>query len=449
MIRTISKIAVLFVFASSYISAQERVTIVGDSLVGGKIDGESIREVFGNVVITQGDVTVTCRKALQFLNRNEFELTGNVVATQDTITLFTEKGRYFGDFKMARSDTSIMMYDGNVVLSADFGTHFFDEKKSVFTSDVELFDSLSTLKSDELIYYNDLDKAVATGNVIIADSSSVIYADSLIHIREKNYTKAFENVKIKNPENNTDIFCGMLEDFGDSNYTKISINPVMIKIDTSNNGRIDSLLIAANFMESFDDDNPRLKATDSVEIVRGEFSSINERTVYFRDNDAISTYKKESEKKQPVMWFGNTQLLGDSVYIKLIDNQLNEIDIFEHSIIISKNENFDFRYDQISGDTLKLFFKESKLDFAEVFGGVLSIYYIYDENAPEGLIKATSKNAKIIFNDNKVNKVNLYVEPDSEYHPEKLVRGSEKEFTLPSFMLFENRPNKESILKRR
>lgn len=449
MIRTISKIAVLFVFASSYISAQERVTIVGDSLVGGKIDGESIREVFGNVVITQGDVTVTCRKALQFLNRNEFELTGNVVATQDTITLFTEKGRYFGDFKMARSDTSIMMYDGNVVLSADFGTHFFDEKKSVFTSDVELFDSLSTLKSDELIYYNDLDKAVATGNVIIADSSSVIYADSLIHIREKNYTKAFENVKIKNPENNTDIFCGMLEDFGDSNYTKISINPVMIKIDTSNNGRIDSLLIAANFMESFDDDNPRLKATDSVEIVRGEFSSINERTVYFRDNDAISTYKKESEKKQPVMWFGNTQLLGDSVYIKLIDNQLNEIDIFEHSIIISKNENFDFRYDQISGDTLKLFFKESKLDFAEVFGGVLSIYYIYDENATEGLIKATSKNAKIIFNDNKVNKVNLYVEPDSEYHPEKLVRGSEKEFTLPSFMLFENRPNKESILKRR
>lgn len=449
MIRTISKIAVLIVFASSYISAQERVTIVGDSLVGGKIDGESIREVFGNVVITQGDVTVTCRKALQFLNRNEFELTGNVVATQDTITLFTEKGRYFGEFKMARSDTSIMMYDGNVVLSADFGTHFFDEKKSVFTSDVELFDSLSTLKSDELIYYNDLDKAVATGNVIIADSSSVIYADSLIHIREKNYTKAFENVKIKNPENNTDIFCGMLEDFGDSNYTKISINPVMIKIDTSNNGRIDSLLIAANFMESFDDDNPRLKATDSVEIVRGEFSSINERTVYFRDNDAISTYKKESEKKQPVMWFGNTQLLGDSVYIKLIDNQLNEIDIFEHSIIISKNENFDFRYDQISGDTLKLFFKESKLDFAEVFGGVLSIYYIYDENAPEGLIKATSKNAKIIFNDNKVNKVNLYVEPDSEYHPEKLVRGSEKEFTLPSFMLFENRPNKESILKRR
>ncbi|MCO6473416.1 MAG: hypothetical protein J5I57_06775 [Melioribacteraceae bacterium] len=449
MIRTISKIAVLIVFASSYISAQERVTIVGDSLVGGKIDGESIREVFGNVVITQGDVTVTCRKALQFLNRNEFELTGNVVATQDTITLFTEKGRYFGEFKMARSDTSIMMYDGNVVLSADFGTHFFDEKKSVFTSDVELFDSLSTLKSDELIYYNDLDKAVATGNVIIADSSSVIYADSLIHIREKNYTKAFENVKIKNPENNTDIFCGMLEDFGDSNYTKISINPVMIKIDTSNNGRIDSLLIAANFMESFDDDNPRLKATDSVEIVRGEFSSINERTVYFRDNDAISTYKKESEKKQPVMWFGNTQLLGDSVYIKLIDNQLNEIDIFEHSIIISKNENFDFRYDQISGDTLKLFFKESKLDFAEVFGGVLSIYYIYDENATEGLIKATSKNAKIIFNDNKVNKVNLYVEPDSEYHPEKLVRGSEKEFTLPSFMLFENRPNKESILKRR
>lgn len=449
MIRTIFTIVIFYFLLSSYIFAQERVTIVGDSLIGGKIDGESIREVIGNVVITQGDVTVTCREAVQFINRNEFELTGNIVAVQDTITLFTEKGRYFGEFKMARSDTSIMMYDGNVVLSADFGTHFFDEKRSVFTSDVELFDSLNTLKSDELIYFNNLDKAVATGNVIIADSSNVIYADSLIHIRENNYTKAFENVVIKTPENNTDIFCGMLEDFGDSNYTKISINPVMIKIDTSESGRIDTLLIAANFMESFDDENPLLKAVDSVEIVRGQFSSTNERTVYFREEDAISTYKIEGEKKQPVMWFENTQLLGDSVYIKIMDNQLHEIDIFEHSIIISKNESFEFRYDQISGDTLKLFFEESKLEFAEVFGGVLSIYYIYDENTPEGLIKATSKNAKIIFNENRVNKVNLYIEPDSEYHPEKLVKGSEKEFTLPSFMLFENRPSKESILKRK
>lgn len=449
MVRIIIKLTYSFIIFSSVIFAQERVRIVGDSLVGGKINGESIREVIGNVVITQDDVTVTCRKAIQFINRNEIELTGNVVAAQDTITLFTEKGRYFGEFKMARSDTSVLMYDGNVVLSADYGTHFFDEKKSVFISNIELFDSLNTLISDELIYYNDLDKAVATGNVIIADSSTVILADSLIHIRENNYTKAFTNVVIKNPGNNTTVYCGMLEDFGDSNYTKFSIRPFMLKIDTSNSGRIDSLIIAAKYMESFDDENPRLIAQDSVEIVRGNFSSVNERTIYFRDLDAITTYKIEGEKNQPVMWYENSQLLGDSVYIQLEENQLKEIDIFENSVIISNNENFDFRFDQISGDTLKLYFAESKLDFAEVFGSVLSIYYIFDENDPQGLIKAASKNAKIIFNENKVVKVNLYVEPDSEYHPEKLVRGNEKEFTLPSFLLIENRPTKELILKRK
>ncbi|MCW8804844.1 MAG: hypothetical protein OQK56_00155, partial [Ignavibacteriaceae bacterium] len=71
-------------------SEDERITVIGDSLVGKIVDGESVREVIGNVKLNQGNVTVTCNKAIQYIARNEAELIGNVIAKQDSLTLQTE-----------------------------------------------------------------------------------------------------------------------------------------------------------------------------------------------------------------------------------------------------------------------------------------------------------------------------------------------------------------------
>lgn len=40
---------------------EEYIKVVGDSLVGRMINGESIREVFGHVILTQGNVKITCQ----------------------------------------------------------------------------------------------------------------------------------------------------------------------------------------------------------------------------------------------------------------------------------------------------------------------------------------------------------------------------------------------------
>lgn len=69
-----------------------------------------------------------------------------------------------------------------------------------------------------------------------------------------------------------------------------------------------------------------------------------------------------------------------------------------------------------------------------------------DDNEPNGLIKSSSENAKIFFTDGKVTDVKLYVKPSSEFHPENLITGKEKDFTIPSFRIFSNKPTKESLL---
>jgi len=61
------------------------------------------------------------------------------------------------------------------------------------------------------------------------------------------------------------------------------------------------------------------------------------------------------------------------------------------------------------------------------------------------LVKSTAHSAIIVFKDNQIDQVRLYGSPTSEYYPEIKVEGLERTFTLPKFVLKENRPVKKDF----
>lgn len=439
----------IFLFAVSLFSQEsDYVTVVGDSLIGKVVDGKNIREVIGNVVITQGDVVINCNRALQYLTDNEIELIGSVVVTQDTMKIRTEKAYYYGDEKIAVSDTSVFLNQPGMELQADRGKYFMDQKQAEFFGRVILEDSNSfTLKSEELYYFKELERLNASVNVEIIDSTSIIFADSLEHFREDQNSFAFGNVSVENFENNIVIFGDTLVNDNQKNYSKVTGRPLFMQIDTSNTGRLDTLFVGSKILESYSDSTNRFVAIDSVKIIRGEFASVNQKSIFYNDANRIETFKEEGETEQPIIWFEDSQLVGDSIYIHLNENRLEWINVKNKSIIISKNENYDWRYDQISGEEIKLYFNDSTIARTEIFSNVLSIYYLFEEGEPSGLVKSSAQRGKIIFEDGKVVDVRLYVSPISEYHPENLVKGVEREFTLPLFKLYGNRPVKTELIK--
>lgn len=113
--------------------------------------------------------------------------------------------------------------------------------------------------------------------------------------------------------------------------------------------------------------------------------------------------------------------------------------------MISQDSVYQFRYNQMSGDTIYLYFNDGDLSQTNVNGNVLSIYYLFDEKEPNGLLKSSGEKFKIFIADNKVTDVKLYGSPVSEYHPENLVKGNEKSFTLPTFILYSNKPDKRNL----
>ncbi|MDP3830838.1 MAG: hypothetical protein Q8Q47_06185, partial [Ignavibacteriaceae bacterium] len=142
----------------------------------------------------------------------------------------------------------------------------------------------------------------------------------------------------------------------------------------------------------------------------------------------------------------NSQLSGDTIIVHLEEKRIKKMDVINNSLVVSQNVDYPSRYDQITGKDVTLHFDDDGLKRTEVFENVLSIYFLYEETEPNGLIKASSKDAVIEFSDKKVEKVRLYADPNSEYHPENLVAGKEQVFLLPNFIFYTDKPVKEQLL---
>ena len=161
MNKLFNKIFLFIIILNVVIYSQEKenstennfIQVRGDSLVGRTVDGEMIREVYGNVNITQGNILITCLKAVQYISRNEAELTGDVVIKQDSVTITTQHGFYYGDTRTSVSDVPVKLDDGKIILTALKGNYFFNEKKAYFQNNVVLKDSITKLRADSLSYY--------------------------------------------------------------------------------------------------------------------------------------------------------------------------------------------------------------------------------------------------------------------------------------------------------
>lgn len=441
--------AVLF-FITSFLFAQNQpVVVIGDSLIGKNIDGIRIREVVGNVIITQGDVKITCDKAIQNIDENKAELIGNVVVTQDTITITTSNGFYEGKDRIAYSNVGVTLDDTHIKLKAVNGYYYFNEKRAYFYNKVNLFDKVNNLDSDKLTYWHTDNRAIAVGSVVITDTASSIKSDSLIHFRNTKISFAYNNIKLNSKKNNVTIFGEFLQNYPDSGYSKVTGDPFLVQVDTAKNGELDTLYISSITLESFEDSiETTLKAIDSVKIFKQGFVSVNDLSLYYKNKRMLETFKVDENTPQPIMWYQENQVTGDSIFVYIKDKTLDYVEIINEGLLLSKVENFDFRYNQISGTNIKMFFNDSTLTNTFVEENVLSIYYTFEDSIPKGLIKSSADKANLIFENKKISDVKLYSSAISEYHPEKLITGKEKDFTLPLFRLYSVKPKKSYFINK-
>lgn len=408
----------LFLISTNLVSQQGDKIIVlnhADSLVGREIKGESIRELFGNVQFTQGNVVVNCDRAVQYFKTNEVVLTGNVRVQDDTLVLNGKRGIYNSDDKTAEAFEGVYLKEGTRKLFADYGKYFINEQRVLFRNNVVVQDTSSTLLCNELIYFRDQKRTIARKNVIISDLNNNV----------KTYSNYFENL-------------------GD--YSFLMDEPRVVQIDTTEEGTLDTLTIVGNEMHSYQDSLPRFVAVGKVIMKRGDVSAECGKSVYYTDSDSIILREK------PFVWYEETQVSGDSIFIKLTERKLEKIIVRGNAFAISLSDtNYQNRFDQMSGETITMNFFDGKINNINVDVTATSLYYLYETESsaadttirvqnPNGINITSGDQINILFEDKKVEAIKIISGVEGKYYPENLVQDKESDYNLAGFNWRQSKP---------
>jgi lipopolysaccharide export system protein LptA len=398
----------LFTLPAFRMMGQETKVVVlenADDLIGRIIDGQEVRELIGNVRMVQENVRMSCDSALQFVLSGKIVLSGNVVVREDSVTLYAPRANYYRDERRAEGFGGVRLDDGRTVLTAEEGEYFVEERTAYFRDRVTVRDSVSTVTGDSLTYFRDDQRSVVTGHVIVRHhpDRTVISGGHLVH----------------------DAPLG---------YSLMTRDPMLIQIDSSA-ASIDTLTVRSLRMEALDDSLRRFIAMDSVRIVRRGLAALGGRAVFFAEGDSMHL------RSSPVVWYDRTQINGDSIDVYLRGRALFRVDVVGDAIAVSQSDSaYPGRFDQLRGGRLHMHFADKALNSIEVIERAISIYYVYDDSAGNGLNTASGDRIVLSFREGRVRTVRVFGGVEGQYVPENLVVGREAEFKIPGFVWRTDRP---------
>lgn len=394
--------------------AQDSKVIVlenADVAAGKVLDGQDVREFTGNVRLRQEKVRIQCDKAVQFMSSGRVDMTGHVVISDDSVTIRTPRGVYYRDERKTEGFDSVRLEDRTTTLTARYGQYLIDPRIAIFRGDVTVRDSASRVTADSLTYYR-------------ADRSSV----------------ALGRVTVYNDADNVTITGGRLDHDASRSYSRMTRNPVLMQLDTSGTA-VDTLMVRARVLEAVRDSTRKLIATDSVRILRADLAAICGRAVFFTAADSISL------RTEPVVWYQETQVSGDSITVFLKKRALDRVLVGGAAFAISRSDSlFPDRYDQITGDRLSMEFVVKKLRTIDVVTHAISVYHVYEDSLGNGLNRTSGDRIIMKFEGGKLETIHVYGGVEGQYFPENMVRTKEEEYRIPGFLLRSSRPRRDQMM---
>ncbi len=194
-------------------------------------------------------------------------------------------------------------------------------------------------------------------------------------------------------------------------------------------------------MEALRDSSNSFFTEGNVRIVRAGLAALCESAAFLRA-DSLMILRGE-----PVLWFDENQITGDSIATYIAGSELRSLDVIGNAFSISRSKPSEQdslyppdRYDQTKGKRIRMSFTEKKPRRIRVEETAISLYYLYDGMALNGLRKESSDLIIIDFLDGKVSTIRSIRGVEGNYYPEKYVTGKEHSFDIDGFNWRDDRP---------
>ena len=208
------------------------------------------------------------------------------------------------------------------------------------------------------------------------------------------------------------------------------------------NVKVDSTFLNRNIVLS---DTARIRiimAFHSAKIFKSDLQAIADSIFYSNSDSTIRCYTK------PMIWTEGSQLSGDTIYLRMRNKKLYNMDMFPNAFIVNVEKGDSVNFNQVGGKRLRGFFKDSKLSRVYVDGNAESIYFVRDSatNKITDMQRSFSSRIRVFLKNNEVSNMGFLSKPENRYIPIHAVKEDEK--ILKGFLWKpKDRPvSKESII---
>ena len=414
---------------------------------------------FGNVMMEQGDTLFLYGDYLDFDGvTNIARVRNNVRLIDKDVVLETDSLDYDRNKNLGYFFEYGQLYDGTGTLRSYYGDYNTDTKKAVFIDDVTLENSKFLLLSDTLHYntnnkvativgptnmysgktevysehgtYNTVTRhATLVERPVLYNTNKNVTADSIFYDTGVGYSEVFGNI-VYTDTINRNMLTGeyaFLDEIKDSAY----VTDRAVAVDFSQR---DSLFVhsdtiwALSYNVDTDSLYRKIKAYHKVRAWGSDMQAVCDSLVFDYRDTCMTMYK------DPILWNGGVQLLGEVVKVYMNDSTIDWVNIIDQSLYVERLDSAIF--DQIRGKEMEFYFTDGELREMHVIGSVELIFYPLDSDSTYiGMNTTTAGRTIAYMKDRKVEKVVVPKESKGVFYPMSK-RPEDKRF-LENFAWFD------------
>lgn len=444
------------------------------------IDGQPIQKLIDSVWLVQGNTNIFCDSAYLSREKNSMRAFGHVriIDIVDPIDVSSDYLEYNGNQRIARLRDNVIMKDDSTTLYTNYldydrdtktgfyynGGKLIDDtneltsktgyynsvsKKSEFYDSVRMWNDEFYLETDTLFYNTHSSQSKTLGPTlgITNDKDTLESANGLIYNRQTRYAEiyngrvfneeydikadtlitndslqlydAYRNVVMTSKQDSMTIF-GNRAQYNKANKTALAYeNAYLRKLMEG-----DSLFIKADtlFSDQNDPENKFLTAYHGVQMFKSNMQGIADSITYNFSDSTIYMYQ------DPVIWSNDSQISADSIDIEIVNNKVHKMNLAVKSFVIAQDSAKNFN--QVSGKTMEVYFKEGYVHKTDVNGNGESIYFVVEKTGAVSMNRLKCSDMALYFDSNSVTEIRTYIEidgniiPDFEIEPrERRLRG--------------------------
>ena len=432
--------------------------LYADEAVADQNQRPDVQVLRGSVKLKHDSMYMYCDSALIFEKINSVEAFGNCRMEQgDTLFIYGDYMYYDGIAQLAKLRENVRLinretqletdsldydrvqnlgyyFDGGTlrdtvnVLTSVLGEYSPATKQAVFEYNVELVNPQFTLTSEDLSYNTATKIASISSEAEIVNEQSHVYTssgvyntvtergelynrsvvvnegrrltgDTLLYDRQQGFGEAFGRVALNDTVNKnvlTGDYC-----FYDELQENAFATKRAVAIDYSQGDSLymhgDTLKLVT-FYPKTDSAYREMRAYNHVRVYRSDVQAVCDSLVVNSKDSCMTMYR------DPVLWHGEEQLLGEMVKVYSNDSTIERAHIINQALAI---ERFDTaHYNQITGKEMIAYFVDGEIRETEVNGNVLTIYHPIDEKDSTIIVMVYAEGSylKMFMKDRKMDK---------------------------------------------